>query len=135
MRLILAACLATLLSLPAAAGEGDAASGEEIFMRFCKQCHIPIPGDPLTAPDLAGIVGRPVAAEEGYRYSDAFLARREEGMIWTEENLDAFLRHPRDFIPGSIMVFKGVRRGSHRDDLIAFLKALEPRGGSGTPSD
>lgn len=130
MRRLSAACLTILfasLSAPALAGPGDAAKGEEIFMRFCKQCHLPIPGDPLAAPDLGGVVGRPVAAKTDYRYSEAFLARKEDGMVWTEENLDAFLRHPRGFIPGSIMVFKGVRRGSHRDDLIAFLKTLPPK--------
>ena len=46
-------------------------------------------------------------------------------MIWTEENLRDFIRGPRDFIPGTVMQFVGIKRGSMRDDLIAYLKSID----------
>jgi len=113
-----------LLAAPALAEEGDAANGEKVFNRFCKQCHIPFPGDPLAAPKLNGILGSPIASAPNYRYSDAFMAKKAEGFVWTEQNLRDFLRSPREYIPGSIMVFQGLKRGSHRDDVMAFLKSL-----------
>ena len=124
MRSLLLALTFSAAALPALADGGDAAEGEKVFMRFCKQCHIPFPGDPLAAPKLNGIVGRPIADFPDYRYSDAFMAKKKEGFVWTEENLREYLRDPRGFIPGSIMVFNGLKRSSHRDDVMAFLKTL-----------
>lgn len=114
----------SLLAVPAYADEGDIASGEKVFKRFCKQCHVPFPGDPLSAPKLNGILDRPIAAAPDYRYSEAFEAKKAEGMVWTEENLRKYLRNPRGFIPGSIMVFAGLKRASHRDDVVAYLRSL-----------
>jgi cytochrome c len=116
-----------VLALPAgsALGAGDVEKGEAAFRKYCAQCHIPLPGDPLAAPKLNGVVGRPIAAAPNYRYSDPFLARKAEGMIWTEENLREFIRGPREFIPGTVMQFVGIKRGSMRDDLIAYLKSID----------
>lgn len=121
-KLLLALAIAVL---PAAVqADGDVEEGGKIFKRFCKQCHVPFPGDPLAAPKLNGILDRPIAIFPDYRYSDAFMAKKEEGFVWTEQNLRDFLRSPRDFIPGSVMVFQGLKRASHRDDMIAYLKSL-----------
>ncbi|WP_417518678.1 c-type cytochrome [Minwuia sp.] len=124
MRFTALALFAALLAMPAFAEDGDPEQGAVTFKRFCKQCHEPFPGDPLAAPNLNGIIGKPIAAAENYRYSDAFIAKREEGFIWTEQNLRDFLRAPREYIPGSIMVFAGLKRLSHRNDMIAYLKSL-----------
>lgn len=125
MRLVLALLILTFVPFGAALADGDPAAGEKVYKQFCKRCHEPIPGDPLAAPSLKGIVDRPIAAAEDYRYSDAFLAKKAEGMIWDEQNLRDFMRHPRGFIPGSVMVFTGVKRAQHRDDLFAYLKGLK----------
>ncbi|MDF1732822.1 MAG: c-type cytochrome [Minwuia sp.] len=116
-----------ILALPAgsALSAGDVEKGEAAFRKYCAQCHIPLPGDPLAAPKLNGVVGRPIADAADYRYSDAFLARKAEAMVWTEENLRDFIRGPRDFIPGTVMQFVGIKRGSMRDDLIAYLKSID----------
>ncbi len=126
-RLSFSVLLVSALALPlgAARADGDPVKGEKFFRQVCAQCHIPLPGDPLAAPKLNGIIGRPIAAKEDYRYSDAFMARKAEGMIWTEENLVAFVRDPRDFIPGTVMQFVGVKRGSARANLIAYLKSIQ----------
>jgi cytochrome c len=114
----------SLLATPALADQGDPEEGGKIFKRFCKQCHVPFPGDPLAAPKLNGVLGRPIADSSDYRYSEAFMAKKAEGFMWTEQNLRDYLRNPRGFIPGSIMVFAGLKRSSHRDDVVAYLKSL-----------
>ena len=118
----------TLLALTLGAGPalaaGDPVEGEAAFRQYCAQCHIPLPGDPLAAPKLNGVIGRPVGTFPDYRYSDAFLARKAEGMMWTEDNVRNFIRGPRDFIPGTVMQFVGIKRSSMRNDLIAYLKSI-----------
>lgn len=117
--------IASLAATAPVHADGDVGNGAAIFEQFCRQCHVPIPGDPLAAPRLNGIVGRPVGTEPGYRYSDAFLAKRAEGLVWTEDRLESFLRDPQDAIPGTIMAFVGVKRAGSRRDLLAYLRALD----------
>lgn len=120
--LLLAALFAA--SLPSLAyAEGDPAKGEKAF-RKCQACHTVEQGKHRVGPSLYQVVGRPVASAEGYdRYSDAMKAKAAEGMVWTEENLDAYLADPRGFIPGNKMIFPGIKKEDERADVIAFLKS------------
>ena len=68
---------------------------------------------------------------EDFRYSRAFQELAAEGLIWTEEHLDAFFANPREFAPGTRMSFRGVPEEADRVDLIAFLATLVP--GADTP--
>ena len=71
---------------------------------------------------VASIVGAEIAAVEGFKYSDAFLEKKTEGMVWDEETLDAYLANPKDFIPKNKMTFVGLRKKDEREDVIAYLK-------------
>ena len=53
-----------------AAQAQDAAAGEKVFAR-CKACHVVDGEQNKVGPHLSGIVGRKVAAVEGYKYSSA----------------------------------------------------------------
>jgi cytochrome c len=72
-------------------------------------------------PQLNGIVGRGVASLEGYRYSAALSALGESGEVWSETELDGFLANPRGYAEGTSMAFRGIRSGTDRADLIAYL--------------
>jgi len=113
-----------LLTATPVALAGDPVSGADLFKR-CAYCHDPLPDAPLAAPNLAGVFGRPAGSVPGYKYSEAMQARNAEGLIWTEENLHKFVRHPQKFVPGTVMPFKGLKRKSMRDDLFAYLKTLK----------
>lgn len=121
-----AAALAVLAATAAPAfAQGDPEEGEKVF-RKCKACHMV--GDNAknrVGPVLNGIVDNEIASVEGFNYSDAFLEKKEEGLVWTEENLDVYLEDPREYIPGTRMVFAGLRDEEDRQDVIAYLKQFE----------
>ncbi len=100
---------------------GDADAGEKVF-RKCKACHqVGDDAKNRVGPVLNGIVGRPVAAVEDFKYSDAMIAFGEANEAWTPEMLDEYLEKPRDYIPDNKMSFAGLRKEEDRQDVIAYL--------------
>jgi cytochrome c2 len=85
----------------------------------CWQCHTLPNEEPPAHPNLVGIVGREVASDSAYSYSEAL---QSVGGIWTEERLDAFLASPSRFAPGTTMSFAGIADGVERRAVIALLK-------------
>ena len=109
----------------AALAEGDAAAGEKIFKK-CKACHKVGDGAKnRVGPVLNGIVGNEIASVEGFKYSKAFLAKKEEGLVWTEEVLDTYLTKPKKFIKGTKMTFSGLKKEADRANVIAYLMTFE----------
>jgi cytochrome c len=87
----------------------------------CQTCHTFNKGEPnRVGPNLYGVVGRPRASEAGFNYSAAMKAK---GGNWTIDELNKFLTNPRSYIPGTLMSFAGLPRGSERADVIAFLNS------------
>ncbi len=44
------------------------------------------------------------------------------GIEWNKETLDVYLTNPKKYIPGTKMVFAGIKKKGERDDLIAYLE-------------
>ncbi len=110
---------------PAAATEtaavaGDIEAGAKVFKK-CAACHKLEDGENVVGPYLHGVVGRPVASAEGFKYSDAM---KELGGDWTPERLAEFLTKPRDFAPGTSMSFAGLRKEADRTNVIAYLNSI-----------
>ena len=119
----------TALALTGMAGsalaEGDAAAGEKIFKK-CKACHQVGDGAKnRIGPVLNGIVGNEIASVDGFKYSKAFKAKKDEGLVWTEEELDAFLTKPKKYLKGTKMSFAGLKKEGQRADVIAYLLTFE----------
>ena len=106
---------------PSAQAQGDAAKGEKAF-RICAACHTADAATSKVGPYLKGVVGRKAGSVEGYSYSPAMKAKGDEGLIWTESNLDAYLTNPQGFVPKDKMAFPGVKKPEDRADIIAYLK-------------
>ena len=70
-------------------------------------------------PNLNGLFGRKTGQAEGYAYSAANVSK---GITWDEDTLFEYLLAPKKFIPGTKMVFAGIKKENERLDLIAYLK-------------
>lgn len=107
--------------LLAAAGPGwaqDAASGEKIFAQ-CRACHqIGENAKNGVGPVMNGILGRKAGTVEGYNYSDA---NKTSGLTWDEATMLVYLENPKAKIPGTKMVYAGLKDEARRKDLIAYL--------------
>lgn len=105
--------------------EGDVEAGEKVF-RKCQACHMVGPdAKTRVGPVLNGIVGRDAATYEGFKYSDAMQKAAADGLVWTPEELGAFLEKPKDYIKGTKMTFAGLRKEEERRDVIAYLATFE----------
>ena len=95
-----------------------AAEGQKVFKK-CKSCHSFKKNG--VGPNLAGIVGREAGLLK-FRYSKAMKGKSAEGLIWTEANLDKFLKKPRAFIKKTKMAFSGLKKDEDRKAVIEYLK-------------
>jgi cytochrome c len=99
-----------------------AALGEKLFLQ-CRACHSVNAGDADgVGPNLYGAFDAKAGAREKYAYSDAM---KSSGIIWTRDNLDAFLAHPTAKVPGTKMAFAGVSDPKHRAALIDYMADLK----------
>lgn len=97
------------------------AKGEKIFLQ-CRACHLATPdGRHTVGPNLWGVIGREVASQPDFPYSDALQAI---GGNWDYETLNRYLFDPAAMAPGSRMVFAGLKRANDRAHVIAYLRAL-----------
>jgi cytochrome c len=112
----------TLGAISVALAQGDPTKGATVF-DACRHCHIADTPTNRVGPYLKGVFGRRAAIAEGYHYSPAMKAKGDAGLVWTEENLDAYLAYPQGFIPHNKMLFGGVKDPEDRAKLIAYLKS------------
>lgn len=118
--------LAGLAGAPAQAQDqalvGDPERGAKVFKR-CAACHkVGENAKNAVGPVLNGVVDREFGSVEGFKYSKTLLALKEEGRIWDEATLDAYLTKPRDVVAKGKMAFAGLRKPQDRADVIAYLR-------------
>ncbi len=93
--------------------------GEIVFKKNCAVCHTLDVGKNKIGPSLAGVLGRKAGSVPGFTYS---AANKSSGDRWDEQTLDTYLTDPRKFMPGTKMVFAGLKNPEDRKALIEYLK-------------
>ena len=111
-----ALCVLSLLAAQIAFADE---AGEKAFKKNCATCHTVEAGKNKIGPSLAGIIGRKAGSIEGFKYSPA---NANSGVVWDEAKLDTYLTDPKAFIPGTIMIFAGIKNPQERQAVIQYLK-------------
>lgn len=110
-------------AVAAMVASASAEDGAGLFKK-CSSCHV-VKKDAASgvAPNLWGIVNRPKAAQADFaaKYSDAIKAKGGE---WTYENLAAFIHQPKGYLPGTKMVFAGIKDPAEIANIVAYLRTL-----------
>lgn len=121
--LVLAA--AVLAASAGVACAQDAAAGENSFKK-CLPCHsVGEEAKNKVGPVLNGLDGRKSGTVEGYNYSEA---NKNSGITWSDDAFKEYIRDPRARIPGTKMVFAGIKNEKEVGDLWAYLKQFAPDG-------
>ena len=118
MKSILTAAV-VLAAMAQAAQAQDVAAGEQSFKK-CLPCHsIGEGAKNKVGPQLNGLDGRHSGTAPDYNYSDA---NKNSGITWNEAAFKEYIKDPRAKIPGTKMIFAGVKNEKETGDLWAYLK-------------
>ena len=103
----------------------DAVAGEKVFA-VCKACHqIGENAKNVVGPTLNGLIGRKAGSVPGYAYS---IANKDSGTTWDESTFREYIKDPKAKIPGTKMIYAGLKDEQRTTDLIAFLKQFDADG-------
>lgn len=114
--------LSLAVAMSAAAGGAalaqDVAAGEKVFNK-CRACHqVGETAKNSVGPELNGLFGRKSGTAAGYKFSDANV---NSGITWSPEIFAEYIKDPKAKIPGTKMVFAGLKNEQEIKDLTAFL--------------
>jgi cytochrome c len=103
----------------------DVDKGATVFKK-CSICHKIGPGATnLVGPELNGLDGRHSGSVAGYSYSDA---NKNSGIVWSEATFKEYIQDPKAKIPGTKMIFAGIKNEQDINDLWAYLKQFDAEG-------
>ena len=109
------------------AGSGDimalltsasVSDGEKVFKK-CAACHsIAKGGGNKIGPALWGVLGRQAGSISDYKYSKAMTTH---GKIWSFNEMNSFLKKPKDWIKGTKMSFIGLKSEKDRAAVLLYM--------------
>ena len=118
--------LATLTFAGAASAQ-DVAAGEQIL----QEVH-GLPFDRrrrqkqgLGIPELNGLDGRHSGTAPGYSYSEA---NKKSGIVWAKDTFEKYINDPRAMVPGTKMIFPGIKNPKEVEYLWAYVSQFGPDG-------
>jgi cytochrome c len=113
-----------LIVADAGAQSGDAARGERLFTQQCKICHtVDKDGRNGVGPNLHGLFGQKAGETSGFSSSEAI---KKSGIVWDDKTVADYLKDPKGRVPGTKMVYAGMKRQDQLDDMIAYLRKATP---------
>jgi cytochrome c len=103
----------------------DFAAGETSFKK-CLACHaVGETAKNKVGPVLNGLEGRKSGTIEGYNYTEA---NKNSGITWNEATFREYIKDPRAKIPGTKMIFPGIKNDTEITNLWFYLSQFGPDG-------
>ena len=119
--------LVVVTALTAASGAlaQDAAAGKTSFNK-CLACHAIGEGAKnKVGPELNGLDGRHSGTAPGYNYTDA---NKNSGITWNKDQFLEYIKDPKAKIPGTKMVFAGIKNENEANNLWAYVSSFDKDG-------
>jgi cytochrome c len=124
VKILFTAAALTVFSGAIAAAQ-DIGKGATVFKQ-CAVCHKVGPGATNgVGAELNGLDGRHSGSLPSYSYSDA---NKKSGIVWNEATFVEYIKDPKAKIPGTKMVFAGIKNEQTAKDLWAYLKQFDGQG-------
>jgi len=125
MRILMVVAILAIVTGANSAKAQDAAAGEKVY-GVCKTCHQIGPNAKnAIGPVLNGVIGRPAGSYPGYAYS---AANKGSGLTWDEPTFRVYIKDPKAKVPGTKMIYAGLKDEQNVTDLLAFLKQYDADG-------
>ena len=103
----------------------DVAAGKSSFNK-CMACHsIGEGAKNKVGPELNGLDGRKSGTAPGYNYSDA---NKNSGITWNKDQFLEYITDPKAKIPGTKMIFPGIKNEKERNDVWAYISQFDKDG-------
>jgi cytochrome c len=127
MNKLTSSALIVIAAMAAASGAlaQDVTAGKASFNK-CLACHAIGEGAKnKVGPVLNGLDGRHSGSVEGYSYSDA---NKNSGITWNKDVFLEYIKDPKAKIPGTKMVFAGIKNEKEAGDLWAYVSSFDKDG-------
>ena len=125
MKVVVIAAAAALIASTGASRAQNAEAGETVFKQ-CMACHdIGEDAKNKVGPELNGLDGRKSGTAAGYNYSDA---NKNSGITWGKDVFLEYIKDPKAKIPGTKMVFAGIKNEKEANDLWAYVSSFDKDG-------
>jgi cytochrome c len=106
------------LTVASAVRAQDIAAGEQAFKK-CLPCHsIGEGAKNKVGPELNGLDGRHSGSAPGYSYSEA---NKKSGIVWNKANFEKYINDPKAMVPGTKMIFPGIKNPKEVENLWAYV--------------
>lgn len=114
---------ASVLATSPVLAAGDAAAGKKVFTK-CMACHDLAVDKNKIGPSLHGVVGRTAGSLPSFeaKYSDAMKQAGAGGLVWDETNITAYLKAPKEKVPGNKMAFPGLKEDADIANVISYIE-------------
>jgi cytochrome c len=124
-KLILSVSVLMLAASSGAALAQDVTAGETSFHK-CLPCHsIGDGAKNKVGPELNGLDGRKSGTVEGFSYSDG---NKNSGITWNEANFKEYIKDPKAKVPGTKMMFAGIKNENEVNNLWAYVSQFKADG-------
>jgi cytochrome c len=118
--------VAALIALYAKAATAQDPKKGEIVFNFCMPCHSIGPGaQNKVGPQLNGLDGRHSGTAANFDYSDA---NKKSGIVWNEATFKKYINDPQGVVPGTKMLFPGIKDPQQVNDLWAYVSQFNADG-------